>query len=74
MSASTKLAPSPPKYDQRLDQELRTEMERRDLMVHKKGRHIELGGPDFYIVLTAPNGNRYSLTVSNAGALVVTAL
>ncbi len=61
-------------YSQRADQELRNEVERRDLSYHKKGQHIDLGGSDKYIILTSPNGSRWSVTVSNAGALVVTAL
>ena len=74
MSESIKLGPAPPQYDQRLEQEFRTEMDRRDLMGHKRGRHLDLGGPDFYIVLTSPDGARWAVSVSNAGALVVTAL
>lgn len=30
-------------------------------------------GPGAKVILTAPNGSRWALTVSNAGALVVTA-
>lgn len=65
---------APDKYSQLNEQQFRNEMEKRDLQTHKKGRHIDLGGEDFYIIMTSPNGNRWALTVSNAGALVVTAL
>ena len=71
---SIKLGLAPETYDRRLEQEFRTEVDKRDLMVHKKGRHIDLGGNDFYIIMYSPNGSRWSVTVSNAGALVVTAL
>lgn len=74
MSESIKLGPAPSQYNQRSEQEFRTEMDRRDLMGHKKGRHIDLGGKDFYVILYSPNGNRWAVSVSNAGAVVVTAL
>jgi hypothetical protein len=74
IAPSFKLGAAPGQYDQRAEQELRTEMDRRDLLVHKKGRHLDLGGSQFYVVLYSPNGSRWSVTVSNAGALVVTAL
>jgi len=74
LSESIKLGPAPQKYDPRAEQELRTEMDRRDLMVFKRGRHLDLGGADFYAVLYSPNGSRWAVSVSNAGALVVTAL
>lgn len=38
--ASAKLGPAPDKYDQRSEQEFRTEMERRDLQTLKNGRAI----------------------------------
>ena len=74
VSESIKLGRAPDRYDQRAEQEFRTEMDRRDLMVFKRGRHLDLGGKDFYVVLYSPNGNRWAVSVSNAGALVVTAL
>jgi hypothetical protein len=74
VSQSIKLGAAPSKYDQRAEQELRTEVDRRDLMVFKKGAHLDLGGSSFYIVLYSPNGNRWAVSVSNAGALTVTAL
>lgn len=72
--SSIKLGAAPSKYDQRLEQEFRTEVDKRDRMVHKKGRHIDLGGSDFYVIMYSPNGSRWAVSVSNAGALTVTAL
>lgn len=72
--SSIKLGPAPDAYDRRLEQEFRTEMDRRDLRVHKKGSHLDLGGNDFYIVMYSPDGARWAVSVSNAGALVVTSL
>lgn len=74
MSESIKLGPAPAQYDQRAEQELRTEMERRDLMVHKKGRHLDLGGKDFFVVLYAPDGGRWAVSVDNSGNLTTAAL
>jgi hypothetical protein len=70
----SRLQKAPGAYSQMSEQELRNELERRDAEAHKKGRHLDLGGPDFYIIHTSANGTRYSVTVSDAGALVVTAL
>lgn len=72
--SSIKLGPAPEKYDRRLEQEFRTEVDKRDLTTHKKGRHIDLGGSQFYVIMYSPNGSRWAVSVSNAGALVVTAL
>ena len=69
-----KLQPAPRQYDQGQEQETRNQIERADALTHKKGRHIDLGGNSFYVILTSPNGTRYSVTVSDAGALVVTAV
>lgn len=69
-----KLPPAPGQYSQANEQQTRNEQEKADRDNHKKGRHIDLGGSDFYVILTSPNGTRHSVTVSNAGALVVTPL
>ena len=74
MSASVKLGRAPDKYDQRSEQEFRTEMDRRDLMTHKRGAHLDVGGADFYVILYSPNRSRWSVTVSNLGVLTATAL
>lgn len=69
-----RLQQAPDAYSARSEQEMRNALQRADDENHKKGRHIDMGGSDFYIIMTSPNGTRYSVTVSNAGALVVTAL
>jgi hypothetical protein len=71
---SARLQQAPAQYSKGSEQEFRNEMERRDAEAHKKGRHLDLGGSDYYVILTSSNGTRYSVTVSDAGALVVTAL
>lgn len=74
MSESIRLGPAPSQYDQRAEQEFRAEMDRRDNNVHKRGRHLDLGGKDFYVVLYSPNGSRWAVTVDNSGNLATTAL
>jgi len=72
-SVSIKLGPAPDAYDRRAEQEFRTEMDRRDLMAHKRGRHLDLGGADFAIILYAPDGTRWKLSVDNSGNLTTAA-
>lgn len=74
MTASIRLAPAPANYDQRAEQEFRTEMERRDQRVFKRGQHLDMGGPDFYVVLYSPDGARWAVTVDNSGVLSASAL
>ena len=61
-------APRPPStYDARWAAELKRTLDQLEQQAHKKGQDIEPAGGR--IILTAPNGTRYVLTVSNAGAL-----
>lgn len=39
--SSIKLGPAPEKYDRRLEQEFRTEMDKRDLLTLKTGRAVD---------------------------------
>lgn len=55
-----------PTNDEQMRQNLRA-IEAADRMNYKRGQDIELGTNS--IILTAPNGIRYKLVVSNAGAL-----
>lgn len=74
VAQSFRLGPAPGAYDQRAEQELRAEMDRRDLLTHKKGRHLDLGGKDYYPILyDTVTGDRYKLTVVS-GTLTITAL
>ena len=64
---------APAAYDQRFMQQLLNDLQTLQRNSYQKTTHIDLN-PDTYIIMTSPNGTRYSLTVSDAGAVVVTAL
>ncbi len=68
-----KLARAPGEYVYRDQQELRNELEREDALNHKKDANLNMR-KGTYITMYDANGVRYSLTVSTAGALVVTVL
>ena len=66
-----KLPKSAVRYDS-LDQDMtRSIIERDDLQNFKRNQDVEIRTR---LILASPNGTRYQITVSNAGALVVTAL
>jgi hypothetical protein len=65
--------PNPPaQYDAMTERQRNQMLERTDAGNHKRGADIELGLNE-RIILRSPNGTRYILTVSNAGALEITA-
>lgn len=64
---------APGQYDPRFMQELLNDIAKMKRETYQKRVNIDLD-PDSYIIMTSPNGTRYSVTVSNAGALVVTSL
>lgn len=65
--------PSPPNgYDRRDQAETRVLMERADNLNHKRNQDVEIGAAR--LILSSPNGTRYSVTVSNAGTLSATAI
>ncbi len=65
--------PNPPERYERRDQaETRVLLERANDLNHKRNQDIEVGAAR--LVLTSPNGTRYSLAVSNAGVLSATAI
>lgn len=68
-----KLPPAGVAYTQRNEQEFRNELERRDDLNHKKDRHLEMR-PGTYLIISSPDGTRYSVTVANGGTLTVTSL
>mgnify|MGYP001579861258 CR=1 FL=1 len=69
-----KLPTAPAGYDRRDQQEARSKLEKSDAENHKRGRHIDLGGLEFYPILyDTVTGARYSLTIAS-GVLTVTAL
>lgn len=47
-------------------------LEQADRWNHKRGRDVEIG--ETRLILTSPNGTRYSITVDNAGVISATAL
>lgn len=57
----------PPGYDQANESATRRALEQEDRRNRKLGVDVEIGREK--LVLTAPNGTRYGLTVSNAGVL-----
>lgn len=62
----------PERYDRSRIQQIISTVDRELSRRQVAGLDYEVG-PGAKIVLTAPNGSRWALTVSNAGALVVTA-
>jgi hypothetical protein len=61
------------KYDQRWAAENNRQMELQLAMTHRKGTDIEMGQSE-RLILRSPDGTRWSITVSNAGAITTTAL
>jgi hypothetical protein len=66
-----KLPRSPERYDPRDQDATRALIERDDLINFKRNQDVEVRTR---LILASPNGTRYQITVSNAGAIVVTAL
>ena len=54
-------------YDREDQDRLRSDLEREDERNRKAGQDISLS--DERLILTAPDGSRWAITVSNAGAL-----
>ena len=71
--AEMRLASAPKEYDSSSEQALRNEVLKADLENWKRGRDIELARGD-RVILRSPNGTRYAITVSNAGALSTVAV
>jgi hypothetical protein len=75
-----KLPQAPDKYDASNERQARGILEQADQGYFKKGQDVELVGQDgaltrsARLILRSPNGTRWSITVSNAGAVVVTSL
>ena len=47
-------------------------LEMADAMNHKRNQDVEIG--QARLILTSPNGTRYSITVDNAGVISATAI
>ena len=57
----------PPQYDAEEEAQMRAMLMREDVRNLKSGRNLDLRNAK--LILTAPNGTRYQVTVSNAGVL-----
>ena len=60
-----------PAYSASAENERNRVIEQADYLNHKRNSDVEIG--DGRLILKAANGVRYYITVSNAGALTVTA-
>ena len=67
-----KLRTPPQVYSQKAETERNGQIERADAENHKRGRDVEVG--DARLTLKSPDGKRWSITVSNAGAISATAI
>lgn len=66
--------PNPPaQYDQSFEAQKNAFIEQMDKQSLKRQADVEIVTPQRFI-LRSPNGNRWQITVSNIGVLVVTAL
>lgn len=67
-----KLPIAPTGYSAADQRELRRTLEVEDAGNHKRNRDVEIGVGR--LILTSPNGTRYSITVSNAGVISAVAV
>ena len=61
-----------PKNNDKDMTEMARQIEQADSMNYKRDRDVEMSNNR--LILTSPNGSRYSLTVDNAGVIGTTAL
>ena len=66
------LGSPPPEYDPDNEAQTRSAIEQADQQSVKRGQDIELGKGR--VIIKSPNGARWFLTISNAGAVSATAL
>lgn len=59
-------------YNRQGEIERNRTLEQADRWNHKRGQDVEIG--ETRLILTSPNGTRYSITVDNAGVISATAL
>lgn len=67
-----KLQTAPGSYSRSDQQEMRRQLELADGANHKRNRDVEIGVGR--LILTSPNGTRFSITVSDAGVISAVAL
>lgn len=68
-----KLSPAPEKYDRAEEQANRKLLEGADALNYKKAQDIRLQRSE-RLIMPSPDGTLWIVSVSNAGAIVVTAL
>ena len=64
---------APDAYSREDQDRLRTDLDKMDAANRKTGRDVEVAGSE-RLILSSPNGARWSIRVSNAGALSAVAL
>lgn len=67
------LSPAPEKYDRAEEQQMRKALETADGLNFKKAQDIRLQRGE-RLIMPSPDGALWVVSVSNAGAMVVTAL
>lgn len=67
-----KLPPPANGYSRTDQQDIRFRIEQADRENHKRNRDVEIGVGR--LILTSPNGTRYSITVDNAGVISAVAV
>ena len=68
------ILPNPPRdYDPSAEAQRNQLIEAADATNHKRGSDVELGLNE-RIIMRSPNGTRYAITVSNAGALEINSI
>ena len=64
---------APNGYSREDQDRLRTDLDKMDAANRKTGRDVEVAGSE-RLILSSPNGSRWDIQVSNAGALSAVAL
>lgn len=64
---------APNAYSREDQDRLRTDLDKMDAANRKTGRDVEVAGSE-RLILSSPNGSRWDIQVSNAGALSAVAL
>lgn len=59
-------------YSRAIEVERNRQIEMADMQNHKRNQDVEIGLAR--LILTSPNGSRYSITVDNAGVISATAI
>jgi hypothetical protein len=67
-----KLERAPASYSRDDQQEMRRQIEMASQQAHKRNRDVEIGAAR--LILTSPNGTRYSIEVDNTGVISAVAI